>query len=436
MDGVYPPGEAAVKVLALVPSPTAAYGMGAALAALPAETARIVAFGQATAAVLPEGLDVFVYPIREGTVLPGPFLDALVQHEKPQVLLAPAGAVTNPPLPTLILDLDTRIPAGQVAGSEEPSQQGWIEAVTALPERRQAMIRSGLFSVDLSPEWFAAPGRLSADTGPLLNQRLLDLAGLSAAAPEKDEQPPPEEPLSPFAPPEAQTSRAEEFSLAAPVKTQEIPVTQAPEVPLVEAHTPDRYRDREAGNRLLILAGMHGLDALTPADLSQATIIAVPETLGWLSFRMGVCQFICASGPPRTLEHAAALRAARAVLVHADHLEGETLAPRCRARVPLLDLHRAGGPSLGWSDEMAKGFFPGPGDMALALQWAHWLGAAEIVLAGLDPAEGRPLWPAFFKGARELLTSRGVCLLTGLPGAADTARPAVSTQPVRGRQHS
>lgn len=407
--------------------------MGAALAALPAGTARVVAFGQATAAVLPEGLDVFVYPIREGTILPAPFLNSLVQHEKPQALLAPAGSVTAPPIPTLVLDLDPRVPPDQIAGTDEPGQQGWIEAVTYLPDRRNALIRAGLFSVDLSPEWFEGPARLSAAAAPLLKQRLEDLAGLTSL--EKPHLADAAEafPLPPLETPTKKPEAGEkDFTLASPIKTLELPAPPVPVVPEGEVHSPDRYRDREAGGRVVVLAAMHGLDALTPADLAHSAVISVPETLAWLSSRMGVSKFICAASTPPTLEIADALRTSRAVFVHAEHLDGEALAPRCRARVPVLDLQRAGGPALGWSDEMTKGFFPGPGDVALALQWAHWLGAAEIVLAGLDPGEGRPLWAAFFSGAKQLLESRGITLLLAQSTPQEDRTLEITTAPVPG----
>jgi hypothetical protein len=175
-----------------------------------------------------------------------------------------------------------------------------------------------------------------------------------------------------------------------------------------DVHAPGLYRDRCRGARVLVLAAGSGLDTLSPADLGQATVVAVPESIAWLNSRMGLAQFVCATAQPRTLEAAAAMSTVRTVLVHADGLDGATIAPRARAHVPLQDLSLAGWPALGWSDELDRGYFPGPGDAGLALQWALWLGPAEIVLAGSSILEAKSWWPEFLRGAAAILAARGV----------------------------
>ncbi len=596
-----------MRILALVPDPRSAYGLSEALAALPRPSLRVVAYGQATAAALPAGLDVMVYPVREGSVLPAPFLDALIVHESADVLLAPAGSVPAPPVPALVVDLDHAVPAEKVVPRDEPGQASWIEALTDDVERRRALLRAGLFSVELNPGAFERAGRLAATSASAILGRLIDMAGLSTRpqprkpayprpveavnsaaplpeapplarphvapvlpapgpstpvmsaplntaplitapvtpvvpvaplAPVKPVAPPqpalstplavtPEPPLvvkseaplvvkaetplvvkaetpivkivqvtshpplvehedvteplatiEPTAPHEGRASSApadvpsakSAFSLVTPIapSTNEpatsapstpysIPMTAgaftpilsapltpiapaapvapaapianvapstpaAPIAPTAPAHPADAprgpatpvedresaglYRDRCINGRVLVLASAIGLDGISAALLGEATVIAVPESVAWLSSRMGLAQFVCATAQPRTLEAAAATSAVRTVLVHADHLDGATIAPRARARVAVRDLSRAGWPALGWSDELETGYFPGPGDVGLALQWAAWLGATEIVLAGAGPLETRPSWPEFLAGAAELLAAR------------------------------
>ncbi len=166
-----------------------------------------------------------------------------------------------------------------------------------------------------------------------------------------------------------------------------------------------------------MLGTVQGLDRLSPALLTEAAVLAVPETLPWLAARMGLAQYVCLAEPPRAPEAVAALAAVRAVVVHDERLDPAELAPRARATVPLLDLQRAGGPALGWSDDMKVGFFPAGGDAAMAFQWAHWLGVSEVIVAGLDAADGKPGWPTFLRGARELLEARGVTVTVLDPGA-------------------
>ncbi|MBP7146347.1 MAG: hypothetical protein KBD01_02295 [Acidobacteria bacterium] len=399
-----------MKILAIVPDPAAAYGLGQALAQLPRGTARVVAYGQATAAVLPQGLDVFVYPLRDGARLPAPFFEALVRHEHADVVLAPTGALTAAPVPALLVDLDPRVRPEDAAVLDGPAQQAAVDAVTARAERRDALARSGLRSVAAAPGWFEDEARLAASAaGPLMKElsRISANGAPPAPAPPVAPAPAPEAPLRIPLVRMATTSPAENSGEARP---------------RVEVQPAGRYRDRHSGGRALVLASGSGLDALEAAELCEAVVIAVPEALPWLAARMGLAHFVCATAPPRTLEAAGALASVRAVLVHSEHLDGDGLAPRARSRVALLDLERAGGPALGWSDEMETGFFPGPGAAALALQWAHWLGASEIRLAGLDPAESQPLWPHFFRGARELLESRGIRLTVAGRGAAAGAR--------------
>jgi hypothetical protein len=412
-----------LKILALVPDPRAAYGLGDVLAGIPRRSLRVVAFGQTTAAALPAGLDVMVYPVREGTRLPGPFLDALVQHEWPEVLLAPAGAVRAASVPTLLVDLDSSLPISELAPDEEDVRSGWLEAVTTDADRRRELLRAGVFSVELDPALLSAPGRVSARAVGLLLTRMADMAGLSgrssplransesfagvsAPAPafRLDARVSPNPPGAGIDAPRKSDPLAVEDLL--PPAHDRRPTEAPPENE--RAQDPLHFKGRCTGGRVLVLAALSGLDGLTPIDLTHTTVIATPDVMPWLNTRVGLAQFVCATTPPRTLEAASATQAARTVFVHSSHLDGAVIAPRARAWVAVLDLSRAGGPVLGWSDEMRVGFFPGPGDAALALQWAAWLGPAEIMLAGVDPLEARPHWPAFCRGAKELLEARGI----------------------------
>ncbi|MBP1612100.1 MAG: hypothetical protein H6Q01_763, partial [Acidobacteria bacterium] len=133
-----------MKLLAIVPDPASAYGLGALLEALPPGTTRVVAYGQATAAVLPPGLDLFVYPVRDGSRLPAPFVEALIEHEAADVLLAPTGSVTSTPVPTLLVDLDPRVAPPALVSGEDPASWTWVEGITALSERRPTLLRAGL----------------------------------------------------------------------------------------------------------------------------------------------------------------------------------------------------------------------------------------------------------------------------------------------------
>jgi hypothetical protein len=151
-----------------------------------------------------------------------------------------------------------------------------------------------------------------------------------------------------------------------------------------------------------------GLERLSPSAWDGAVLLATPGALPHLAGRGGPAPYVCLAGPPHEPEAQAALAAARGVVVHDDRLDAAECAPAAAATVPLLDLQRAGGPALGWSDDLKVGFFPAGGDAALALQWAHWLGVAEVVLAGADAAEAGPGWLPFLRGARELLEARGV----------------------------
>jgi len=463
-----------VKLLTIVPDPASAYGLGALLDALPVGTTRVVAYGQATAAVLPPGLDVFVYPVRDGTRLPAPFVEALIEHEAADVLLAPAGSVTSTSIPTLLVDLDPRIAPPVLVSGEDPASWTWVEGITALTERRPTLLRAGLFSVDVLADWFEGPGRLRASAAPALLARMTDLAGLlgrhrdvarravppfapaptatpaPASAPEPPATPPTDavsdadpwplgdpfgeagvregslpsvkQVFSPTHPPRivpieirlaadpGRLSGAAPTALAEPeppLALTDIAPATAPPVPKV-SEPPEAYRGRHAEGRALVLASIHALDGLSSALLAETPVLAVPETLPWLAARMGRAQYICVTATPRTPEACAALVEARAVVVHDERLDAEALAPHARATVPLLDLHRAGGPALGWSDDMKVGFFPGGGDAAMALQWAHWLGVSEVIVAGIDAADGKPGWSPFLRGARELLEARGI----------------------------
>jgi hypothetical protein len=392
-----------------------------------------VAFGQTTAAALPAGLDVMVYPVREGTRLPGPFLDALVQHEWPEVLLAPAGAVSAASVPTLLVDLDSTLPISELALGGDEVTSGWLEAVTTDADRRRDFLHAGVFSVELDPALLSSPGRVSARAVGLLLTRMADMAGLAGrsspahseressagpAAPGATPSPPrelegravPKPPGARFDAPRAEPRESDDVSVEdlSPLPPAPGPHPAAASSGTAQATDPVRFKERCAGGRVLVLAALSGLDGLTPIDLTQTTVIATPEVMPWLDARLGLAQFVCATVPPRTLEATAATRAARTVLVHSNHLDGAAIAPRARARVAILDLSRAGGPVLGWSDELRAGFFPGPGDAALALQWAAWLDPAEIIVAGADPLEAKPYWPAFYRGAKELLEARGI----------------------------
>lgn len=194
------------------------------------------------------------------------------------------------------------------------------------------------------------------------------------------------------------------------------PAPAAPPVPAT-SQSPEAYRGRHAGGRALVLASARGLGQLSPALLAESAVLATPESLPWLAARTALAQYVCVTAPPRTPAAVAALAAARAVVVHDERLDAREFAPGSAATVPLLDLQRAGGPALGWSDDMKVGFFPAGGDAALALQWAHWLGVSEVILAGTDAADPKAGWLPFLRGARELLESRGVTVTVLEPGA-------------------
>jgi len=419
-----------VNVAVLVPGPRAAHGLGELLVALgrePGIDPGVVALGQATAAALPEGLDVLVYPVREDTLLPGPFLGPLLEHLGAEALLAPLGAVDTAPVPTLLLDLAGTDEERELPLPQDPAHLAWTEAVTARPERRRQLVREGLFTVHLLPEWFREPGHPAAAAAGPIARKLRELAPLAAGArpfpvAERED----ETITSPVEPTVASREPA-------PAPEEEITVQVTSPEPVVEArtpspaawepevHDPERYRDRHAGREALVLASPDGLDTLSPAELAAHVVVATPAALGWLIARMGIAQYTCATVEPGSVETRGALAGVRTVLVHASHLDGRRLAPAARALVSVLDLSRAGGPALGWSDEMGTGFFPGPGDAALAVQWAAWLGAGEIRVAGTAPLAALPAWSAFVTGARAILEARGTRLL--LEGAATGARP-------------
>lgn len=465
-----------MKVLAIIPDPGSAYGLGAALAALPPGSTRVVAFGQATAAVLPAGLDIFVYPLRDGTRMPAPFLDALVAHEQADVLLAPTGAIASTPIPALLVDLDPRVVPPAVTGAEDPAGWTWIEGITAIPDRRPTLLKAGLFSVDVLADWYEGPGRLAGAAGPSLFARMAELAGLlgrhrpspggpsvplkkpsegshkgfigdrgvltevettsgpsigrvpeagglaSAAAPRAaPPEPrvipiefrstatalmPPEAPTAPVAPPPAPQPVA---PLVVPPPPEAAALPGAGPLPAV-SHSPELFRGRHAGSRCVVVVSPRGIEQLAPEELGEGVVIAVPGALAWLTARRGTAHFTCVATPPESPEATGALRGMRSIVVHDAAIDAAECAPRARATVPLLNLERAGGPALGWSDDMKVGFFPAPGDLALALQWAHWLGASEVVLAGVDPGPAKSAAAAFLRGARELLEGRGVKL--------------------------
>ncbi len=471
-----------MRLLAIVPDPASAYGLGALLGALPPGTTRVVAYGQATAAVLPPGLDVFVYPVRDGTRLPAPFVEALLEHEGADALLAPTGSVTSTPVPTLLVDLDPRVAPPALVSGEDPASWTWVEGITALPERRPALLRAGLFSVDVLADWFEGPGRLRAGAAPALMARMTDLAGLLGRHRESDRRggstPPArsraavevgdlEGPSVSFGEPQAEKSNlpAGNFDLTAsrvvpievrsagglagggavallaepaaapahaPVETPLAPAPgAAPPAPAPEAAPPasapeavlstpaqvpapvasqaaEAFRGRHTGARALVLVSPLGLERLSPSAWDGAVLLATPGALPHLAGRFDPAPYVCLAGPPREPEALASLAAMRGVVVHDDRLDPAEFAPAAAATVPLLDLQRAGGPALGWSDDLKVGFFPAGGDAALALQWAHWLGVAEVVLAGADAAEAGPGWLPFLRGARELLEARGV----------------------------
>jgi len=447
-----------VRVLAIVPDPGSAYGLGAALAALPPGTTRVVAFGQATAAVLPPGLDVFVYPLRDGTRMPAPFLEALVAHERADVLLAPIGAIASTPVPALLVDLDPRVAAPPVTGAEDPASWTWIEGITAIADRRPTLLRAGLFSVDVLADWYEGPGRLAGSAGPSLFARMAELAGLlgrhraiseppsghSGASsgthpdefgaqnhalttvksispasgdlgPSAPPSPPPSPPAAAAAPRIVPIEVRSTAAALLPVETEAPPRVEPPPIPAAAApplaevsQSPELFRGRYAGARCFVVASSRGLGHLAPEELRDGVVIAVPGALEWLSARGATAHFTCIAAPPASHESSGALHGARSIVVHDSAIDAAAVAPRARAIVPLLNLERAGGPALGWSDDMKVGFFPVPGDLALALQWAHWLGVGEVVLAGVETGSAKSAWTSFFRGARELLESRGV----------------------------
>ncbi len=510
-----------MKTLVLVPDPATAYGFGEMLAAMQGTRPRVIAYGSATAAALPEGLDTYVYPIRDGSRLPAPFLDALVEHEQPDVILAPAGATGASSAPVLLVDLDPRVNLDEAISFEDGSVVGWIEAITGMVERRPQLLRAGLFSVDYLPNWFAGAGKLAASSAGPMTARLADLASLAGSHSKRSEpvegvripvtsgtesspaplsttaaipiiastdhetgpapieqtvleaprvvEAPHEFPSIDFAPNEGPSIEAPALDTppieVAPPESAPLEVVSNQEASFELAHphseptvattpdvdgtssfelmpepmtagssqphaldlaSPDRYRTRNAGATALVLASLQGLDALTASELAHATVIAVPETLAWLTARMGLAQFVCVAQEPRSAEAAASLSTTRTVVVHSDHLMAETLAPRARACIALHDLSRSGGPSLGWSDELQQGYFPAGGDAALALQWALWIGASEVIVAGSEALSTRPGWTEFWKGTQQLLSARGVSLQSpGTPVPAMSVSDAV-----------
>lgn len=461
-----------MKTLVLVPDPATAYGFKDLIAALPSANPRVIAYGSATSAAL-DAVEHTIYPIRDGSRLPSVFLEALVEHEQPDVILAPAGSIGVSSIPVLLIDLDPRISVQAVVEADDAGSVGWVEAVTGAQDRRPPLLRAGLFSVDYLPDWFAGPGKLAASAAPQVQARLADLANLSsfaargerraggmtpASSPITDSSPEPaptldqashsipivvlDEPAFDLAVPSATPIITEPAALAgsaahgdgassfstsyaldlptAPPASPAAPVLGATEMPTnASPHdTCMNYRGRHGSSTALVLASLDGLDALTPSELAHATVIATPETLAWLTARMGLAQFVCVAQEPRASEAIAALSTARTVIVHSDHLSPETLAPRARGNVSVVDLSRRGGPSLGWSDELQIGFFPAGGDAALALQWALWIGAREVIVAGQHGLETRPGWPQFWKGVKELLTVRGVKLAAPVPAGS------------------
>lgn len=493
-----------MRILAIVPDPRAALGLGPALTAIPRATVRVVAYGQATAAALPSGLDVSVYPVREGTCLPAAFYRALLAHERPDAVLTPAGAATAAPVPTLLVDLNGPLPADGLPPLDDPSDMVRLEAVTGDAERRRALVRGGLFFVRLELNLFSGPGRLGPAAGAILSARFASLLNIPPApaerldgpsrgpgpepvrvvkiapgpdathpapkagpgavrpapvsarqAPPPSAHPPPAPPpsaLNPFSygsdagrtgfasrgaspgdrpPVPAPSADLDDDILAVDTPVSPVasgvgsagalpPAAAAPAVdpdlvpftPLAprpeEVHGPERYRGRHTGAKVLVLASAEALECLTPLELTQSIVVSTPRALSALNARMGIANYVCFGTEPIGPGDRDVLGSSRSVAVHADAPDLGTFTECARARVPLCDLRRAGGPGLGWSDELTTGFFPSGGDVALAVQWAAWVGATEIVVAGAAhaPAERRQ----FIAAARELLGARGIAL--------------------------
>lgn len=341
--------------LVLLTDVAAARGLGPALAGLHA--ARIVAFDPRCATEVPR-ID-FVYPLElpPGTPVPGPLAAALAADAGARVILAPAGALESAPLPTLLVDLGQPFEAVAFA---DPAEWADVEAVARTAARRDVLEAAGVLVIEVLPDWYAGDGRLAPQAGAAVAQRLAALAGRAAGA-------------------------------------ETVPAAT--------------YRSALRGRSAVVLVASDALGALGPDELATGTFVATPDTLDALHDRMGIAQFACVAAPCRG-SAAAALRRHRGVLVHAAGLHGPALAPLARAYVPVRDLARDGGPSLGWSDDLARGFFPGAGDPGLALQWTGWLGPARVSLAG-SPADDA--FRSLAGAAATLARRRGIAFEGPLP---------------------
>lgn len=348
-----------MKLVVLVPDPPRAHALGGILPVL-APSARVVAYGAATAAALPPGLDLVVYPVREATRLPAAFLGALLDHERPDAVVAPGGALTIDGIPALVLDTDPGLPAAEVVPM--PPAPG-VRLLTATAERRAELAEAGHGSVDVEPGLLDASGRVRPELAPVVLALAEEACGRAAAPP-------------PPAGPEPPAAAAEAF------------------------------RDALPNRPVLVLAAGRGLDDIGAHELSGVTVVAVPEALPWLADRMGLAQFVCVDALPGGAA-AEELARCRGIVVHASHVPAGRVAPFARATVGVPDLHRAGGPRLGWSDDPGQGYFPGPGTAALAVQWGAWLGTRDIVIAGLTAQDIAGPWNAFLVGATEMVEARG-----------------------------
>lgn len=416
-----------MKTLLLIPDAASARVFGPAVEAFPPDEVKVIAFGRAVGALLPPDFPAFVYPLAPGNRLPAPFLEALIRHEGAQAVMAPKGLLTCAPVPALIFDIETSLPEDPPELAE-PTQWAFIEGVARNHRLRMELLSAGFFAAHEKPGWFTAEGTLAPTAVPEIRQTLARLAGKSLAPEKPALAPAILHPDAAVAEPPAADPTPASWGVKLMQPSSEEPVEvpihrEPPPFGSPEASSAETFRGLLDGRRALVLTGGSGLDRLQPQDLCEASVLCVPEALPWLDSRLGSAQFVCTVSPPTSPVVQDALAHARTVLVHSPALEVASLAPRARQHVPLLDLHQAGGPALGWSDDMVTGFFPGGGDAALALQWAAWLGATEILIAGEPLAPGDD-WPLFCAGAEELLNQRGLRtarwapepLAVGVPG--------------------
>jgi len=361
-----------VKTMVLVPDRRCAHALGPLLSGWPAKPPKIVTFGRETAEFLPFGFEVLAYPVEEGTGLARPFYDALVRGHDIDTVLAPAHIVSSASVPTLALDLVPEASLDDLGQTMREAPASLVEAAVATVERRATMLRLGLFVAEWRPQWFDENHRLRSTAASEITRRLTELAstGMSRAVDSDETRDTPESGISP------------------------------PERSATE------YRSRHRGREVILLIGNGPFEHLGPQDLAHATIIAGSSALPWLREQMGDADFVCLTEAPRSRKAADALSTSRATVVVPRGTMLARCTPRARAAVHLDDFAAGGAPTFGWSDDLTAGFFPGPDEAALALQWASWIGAGSLRIAGEPLEKESPRWRAFLDAALDQIRRR------------------------------